>query len=394
MYEHITQSALSELLKLQGHTFLSLYMPMERTFPGREQNPIRYRNLLRQLREHLDLSTGAAGQHSLLEPFEALLSDDRLWNSPRSGLAVIGGDNLFRVFSLHQSVPEQVRVDRQPYLKPLLRLSQAAGTFQVLCVTRDAVRLFEGDHDVLHEVELHPAVPRNLEQALGSELTEKNQSGHPDGFSRAAEKAGGMTMHESGGGGKQDEIDIDRERYFRAIDKAIGEHHSRRSGLPLILAALPRNQAAFRAVSHNPQLLDEGVTLDPALLDGDALRQPCGEIMSKRYSAWLDTMLERYGAAQGKQLACENVPEIGEAVFAGRVAVLLVESGRNLPGVVNQQSGAVDLYEVDGDGKAAEAGADVLDQLIPRAVQTGAEVVVVPPGLLPDGAGAAAVFRF
>jgi len=394
MYEHITQSALSELLKQQGHTFLSLYMPMERTFPGREQNPIRYRNLLRQLREQLDLASGAAAPHNLLEPFEALLGDDRLWNSPRSGLAIVGSDNLFQVFSLHQPVTEQVRVDRQPYLKPLLRISQSAGAFQVLCVTRDAVRLCEGDQDVLHEVELHPAVPRSLEQALGSELTEKNQSGHPDGFSRAAEKTGGMTMHESGGGGKQDEIDIDRERYFRAIDKAIAEHHSRRSGLPLILAALPRNQAAFRAISHNAQLLDEGVAMDPSLIDAAALRQHCGEIMSKRYNAWLDKVLERYGTAQGKQLACENVAQIGEAVYAGRVSVLLVESGRNLPGVVNQQSGAVDLYETDGDDKAAGTGADVLDQLIPKAVQNGAEVVVVPPGLLPGESGAAAVLRF
>src|SRR5690554_4902738 len=32
MYDHITQADLSELLKLQGKIFLSLYMPMARSF--------------------------------------------------------------------------------------------------------------------------------------------------------------------------------------------------------------------------------------------------------------------------------------------------------------------------------------------------------------------------
>lgn len=390
MYEHITRAALAELLKLQGQTFVSLYMPMERTFPEREQNKVRFKNLLRQLREHLEGAT-APTEHKLLQQFEALLNEDELWNTPRSGLAVLGSENLFKVFSLHQVVEERVRVDRQPYLQPLLRISQLAESFQILCVTRDAVRLCEGDRHVTHQVELHPSVPRNLEEALGSELTDKNQAGYPGGFSRAAEKAGGMTMHEAGGGGKQDEIDLDRERYFRAIDKAITEHHSC-PGLPLILAALPRNQAAYRAVSHNSQLLDEGIPMDPSLLEAAELRRQAAEIMTRRHSAWLDGILERYGAAKGKQLACESLPDIGEAVYAGRVSLLLVESGRSVPGVVNPQSGAVELYQTDGD--AGQSGADVLDQLIPRAVQNGAEVVVLPKGMMEGSAGAAAVLRF
>lgn len=388
MYNHITRAELSELLRLSGQTWLSLYMPMARSFPDQEQNPVRYRNLLRQLREQL-AGSDVAGQEALLEPFEQLLHDETLWRNPRDGLAVLAGDGIFKVYSLYQPVEERVQIDQQPYLKPLLQISQSAGAFQVLCVTRDAVRLFKGDQNVLNEVELHEDVPRSLEEALGSELTPGNQLGNPNAHSRAGEKQSGASLHDQGGG-KQDEINLDRERYFRAIDKAIIEHHLR--GLPMILAALPRNQAAFRAISHNPQLLEEGIALDPALLDAAALRQHAGEIITRRYNAWLDDVLERYGAAQGKQLACQNLAEIGEAVYSGRVSVLLVESGRTLPGTVDPQSGAVDLH--DADSAEDIAGADVLDQLIPRAIQNGAEVVFVPPGLVPGESGAAAVFRF
>ena len=138
MYQHITQSDLAELFKLQDQRFLSLYMPMARSFPDQEQNRVRYKNLLRQL--HEQMKAQAETDQTLLEPFDALLHDDDLWNSPRDGLAVLGGDGVFKVFSLHQAVEECVRIDQQPYLKPLLQVSQSAGTYQVLCVTRDAVR--------------------------------------------------------------------------------------------------------------------------------------------------------------------------------------------------------------------------------------------------------------
>lgn len=390
MYEHITQSDLSELLKLQGQPYLSLYMPMARSFPDQEQNPVRYRNLLRSLRDQLE--NGSAGADpALLEPFDALLHDEDLWRNPRDGLAVIGGSDVFRVFSLHQSVEELVRIDQQPCLKPLMRISQSGSACQVLCVTRDAVRLFQGDQNVLEEVELHPDVPRSLEQALGEELTARDQTGNPQGFSRAADRTSGAARHEAGGGGKQEEIDIDRERYFRAIDKAIVEHHAR-SGLPLILAALPRNQAAYRAVSRHPTLLEEGIAHDPGLMDAAGLRQEAAVIITRRQNASLDGALERYGVAQGQKLASNDIAEIGEAVFAGRVSLLLVESGRDIPGTVDAHSGAVQL-DADPDGERV-AGVDVLDQLIPRAIQNGAEVVMLPQGLVPGNSGAAAVFRF
>ena len=51
-------------------------------------------------------------------------------------------------------------------------------------------------------------------------------------------------------------MDIDRDRFFRAIDRAILEHHSRPSGLPLMLATL---DGESRAVPRRqPQPVPDG----------------------------------------------------------------------------------------------------------------------------------------
>lgn len=53
MNEQLSQSTISELLKVEDTVCLSLYMPTHRSFPQRNENPILFKNLLSQLTEKL-----------------------------------------------------------------------------------------------------------------------------------------------------------------------------------------------------------------------------------------------------------------------------------------------------------------------------------------------------
>lgn len=388
MNDPITRDTLTDLVKLDEQICLSVYMPTHRSVPEREQDPIRYKNLLRELRGALASRYPQADQDALLEPFEALLEDRDFWVYQRDGLAVLGGEHFFRVFALQRRVPEIASVDVRPYLKPLLRIAQSADRFQVLCLARDEVRLFEGNRDVLDEIELVDEVPRNQIQALGGDLTEATQSGKPGGYSMASERGDPM-MHEAGGSGKQDEIDLDRDRFFRKVDSAISEHYSNPGNLPLLLVALPENQSVFRAATRNQHLVEQGVDIDPSSLDVDQLRKRSWEVMSRQYRQRLDGIVDQYGASSGQGLASDRVEDIGQAAVAGRVSTLLVEAERVIPGELDQQSG-----EVHVNGTGEEGGYDVLDQLIPQVLQNGGEVIVLPADQMPVSTGAAAMYRF
>lgn len=388
MSERISRHTLNELIKMEKQTCLSLYMPTHRSFPEREQNLIRYKNMLRVLRERLHAQQPEADTAALLSPFEALLDDHDFWIYQRDGIAVLGGEHFFKVYSLQHSVPEYVIVNCHPYLKPLLRIVQSTDRYQVLCLARDKVRLFEGNNDVLDEVDLVAQVPRNQNQALGSELTEKGQSGHPGGYSSAAER-GNAQMHEAGGPGKQAEIDLDRDRFFRAVDRAILEHYSRPSGLPLILAGLPENQSFFRALSHNPQLLKEGIPLGQGSLDVQALQLRSSELMERRSSERLGGLLDQYATAKPQKQAADDLREIGSAASQGKVGTLLVEADREVPGEVDRDTGAVLLDETGDQGVA-----DVLDELILLVLERGGNVHMVPAERMPGSSGAAAIHRF
>ncbi len=384
----LDRETMSQLLAKREAPCLSLYQPTHRSFPERQQDPIRFKHLVRQLEDSLKQQGRGDQAKSLLEPFYALIDDVDFWNSNRDGLAVFGAKDYFEVFRLQRNVPELAVANDRMHLKPLLRIAQSADRYQILAITLDSVRLFEGNRDGVDEVPLADGVPKTVEEALGRDLTEKGQTGFPQGYSRASERGDPMQV-ESGGAGRQDEIDRDRERFFREVDRAFLEHHSRKTRLPLILAGLAEHQSHFRKLSHNEFLLPDGIENDVSLLSRDELREKSWMVMQPRYIKRLEGFINQYGESHGQGLASDQLEHIGQATLEGRVATLLVEADRQIPGMADKQEGKA--IAVD-DGSATTP--DLLDELTIWTLEQGGEVISVPTERMPTASGAAAIYRY
>lgn len=61
------------------------------------------------------------------------------------------------------------------------------------------------------------------------------------------------------------------------------EHHSRSSGLSLILAALLENHHLSHQVSHNQFLMTEGLSINPDALPIDELRERIWQVIEPQY---------------------------------------------------------------------------------------------------------------
>lgn len=360
---------------------LSLYQPTHRHHPDNRQDPIRFRNLVDSMEESLRRKYPAREIQPLLEPFRALAGDHDFWNHTLDGLAVLGAPGLFRVYRLQRPVPERAVVADSFHIKPLLRIVQSADRYQILGLSREKIRLFEGNRDTLDEIEPAEGVPRTITEALGEELTEPHQTVASYGG------AGGPAMHH-GHGSKKEEVDIDAERFFRAVDRAVLERHSKPSGLPLILAALPEHHTLFRRVSHNPFLVAEGIDIHPDALPVEALRDRAWQVILPQYLARLARLVAAFGEAKSKGLGADAPAQVAEAAATGRVATLLIEADRQIPGRISA-SGRIeraDLADPEVD--------DLLDDLGERVLKKGGEVVIVPADRMPTSTGIAAVYRF
>ena len=363
---------------------LSLYQPTHRHHPDNQQDPIRFRNLVKELEEPLRQQFPKDDIRTLLQPFLALANDRDFWNHTLDGLAVLGARGIFRVYKLQRPVTEFALVADSFHTKPLMRILQSADRYQVLGLNRQEIRLFEGNRDALDEIELARTVPKTITKALGDELTEPHRTvasygGIGDGHS---------PMHH-GHGGKESEVDTDAERFFRAIDRGILEHHSKPAGLTLILAALPQHHHLFHQVSHNPLLIEDSIEVHPDSLTIEELRQRAWQILEPHYLARLAKLVEEFGNAKSKGLGDDVLVQVAKAIVAGRVATLMIEAVRKIPGRIDSATGEIEF----GDLSHPEVD-DVLDDLGELALKKGGQIVIVPAERMPTDTGIAAIYRY
>jgi len=100
-------------------------------------------------------------------------------------------------------------------------------------------------------------------------------------------------------------------------------------------------------------------------------------------------LVEKFGNARFKGLGDDELTQVAKAVVGGRVATLLIEAQREVPGRINAATGDIqfdDLAHPDVD--------DLLDDLGELAKKKGGDVVIVPAERMPTETGIAAIYRY
>lgn len=361
---------------------LSLYQPTHRHHPDNRQDPIRFRNLVRVLEASLRQKYAVRETRALIAPFEALAGDAPFWNHTLDGLAVLGAADRFSVLRLQRPVAELAIVADSFHTKPLLRIAQSADRYQILGLGRHTARLFEGSRDVLDEIEPAPGVPRHFADVVGEAVGGVDRRKRVYGAG-----PGGTTRH---GTDQREELTAsETARFFRAVDRAVLERHSRPSGLPLLLAALPEHHHLFRSVSRNPLLAAGAIDVHPDDLSMEQLRARAWALVEPRYLARLAKLVEAFEAARAKRSGSDDLREVARAAAAGQVATLLIEADRIVPGRFDRSDGSV----VESRLSDPEVD-DLLDDIGEQVIATGGEVVLVPAARMPAITGLAAIYRF
>lgn len=378
---HLTTDKLFRLMSSPTPPCISIYLPTHRHHPDNQQDPIRFRNLLRTVKESLGDHHEAPYVDELLEPILAATGGLQFWNRTRDGLAVLAGPGILEIFRIQRTLPELAIVADSFHIKPLVRYLQSADRFHVLALTRDSAAVFGGNRYALDAEPLGDDFPAHLEQLAMAEGAEPGVA--------ASSSSGGVGSPRMMRGHGEARNDLETEKYFRAVDRAFATQFSGASGLPLLLAALPEHQALFRRVSQNPRLLPEGVVGNPRPLTDESLRQQAWSVLEPHYLARLDELGENYRIAASRESGSADLSDVARAAANGQVATLLVEADRVVPGVIDRNTGAIRREDL----RSPEAE-DMLDDLAELVLGKGGMVVVVPPERMPTPTGLAASYRF
>lgn len=385
----VSRESIANLLSVNSQPCVSIYQPTHRNHPENLQDPIRFKNLIRDVQSQLLDREDKTSGRAIVENLERLSRDDQFWNHRTDGLAVLASPNDLQVFDLQNRVDEVAIVAESFHTKPLIRLMYATDRFQILCITLAEAALYEGNRHSIDRVEL-TEVPTTIEEALGEELTEPHQTvaSYGDGSGGPNSKHGAPAMFH-GHGDSKDEMPIDRTNFFRAVDRAIWEHHSRPSGLPLLLATLPQHQTHFRTLSCNTSLIESGIEIDPMGVSTERLCEMAWKVLEPIYQQKLSQRVDQYHASKAHDRGSDDLSSIVAAALAGRVADLYISADQQIPGKIDTIKGTI----VSGELSDPEVD-DVLDDLAELVLSMDGEVMVLQDSDMPSKTGVAATYRF
>lgn len=383
----LSREEIEVLLNTSSGPSISIYLPTVRAGAETQQNPIRFKNLVREAEQKL-LARGVAKAEleELLEPLRRLIDDQPFWQHQEEGLGVFRTRDAFHRYRLPVSLEELVVVNERLHLKPLFSLLSGDGHFFILALSMNDIRLFDASRYSIREIDLGDT-PRSLVDALGEELEEAHLQFHTGTSSTTGVRGDRAAVFHTQGGGEEDQKP-EIAKFFHLVDRGVQERLRDRNA-PLVLAGVEYLLPIYREASGHPNLL-EGVTGNPQDVPPEELRDRAWEIAKPLVLTRRQEEAERFRAMLGTGRASSQIEEVVVAAADGRVDTLFVARGEQRWGRFEPGD-----RRVRSDQDPQPDNEDLLDLAAVRTYLNGGTVYVLDPERLPSpGEPVAALYRY
>ncbi len=379
---------LEGLLAYRAEHCVSLFLPTQRIYDGTHQDPIRFGNLVREAEDRLEArGVPRDACDAILAPARRRLDDMDFWQHQDDGLALFLAPDTHRELRVPLALQELVVVGEWFELKPLLPLVVGDGRFFVLALSQGTHRLLQATRHA-GSIVATPDAPASLEDAMRFDDPERQLQFHSGTGTPASQGRRAAMYHGQGVGTDDNRSEL--LRYCQQVDRGLRPVLAGETA-PLVLVALPHEQAAFREANSFPHLLEAGVNRNPDDLADEALREMAWEVVAPVFQRALETALDRYRAQEGEGRTAHTLDDVLPAAWQGRVDTLFLERGRYLWGTYDAERAVVSL-STEADQRPGEW--DLLDLAARCTLRYGGTVYVIDADRFPARAPVMALLRF
>ena len=372
---------INPLLQHKGDICISIYMPAHRGGPQTQQDPIRLRNLLGQAATKMvqaEIDTEEINR--LLSPARELLenSNSDFWQHQSDGLALFIGDGFFQYQRVPVDFNEFVSVSHSFYIKPLLPLWTTNGSYYILAVSQNQVRVFEATRSSVEPMSLE-AVPNSLAEALKYDDPEKQLQFH-------SSRGDTPIYHGQGASARDDRTDI--LRFLRAIDGGLKSSLTS-THRPMVFVGVDYLFPMYQQISSYPTLLDTPLATNPDSLSPQDLHQQTWPMAEAHFSQALKQNKARYLELAGSNYTSSSLKDILNAAHDGQIDTLFVVSEHQKWGIYDAQSRQ--FAEADGTDPRSDG---LLNLAAVYTLHCGGQVFVTGAERMPTNTLAAAILRY
>ncbi len=369
---HVDVPSTADLVSLaeaRAPASVSIYLPTTPVSGEISGDRTVLRNLGREAAAQLEAAGHPKRDIAAIEAhLEDLADDDAYWRYQAHSLAVFVTPTFVRTFRVPNALGATVEVADRFFLKPLFRAANFPNAAYVLALALGGVRLLDVSADLPVSRVKVPGLPADANSALGvSSLGVRTESRRSD--SAAGQRASLV-------------------QFCRMVDGALRGFLAGEA-VPLFLAADERLGAIYRSVNSHRGLVPFGIDSSPDdLSDGD-LAAAARPLLDRLYAKDIADTRALFADRAGSGRATADIAQAARAATMGAIDTLLVDIEGQVPGSVDEDSGAVSFADT-----ATAANYGVVDEIARRTLLSGGRVLAVRSSDLPADAPLAALLRW
>lgn len=383
---NLTRSKLEELVEREG-PWVTITTPLHGGGPLAKQDPIRYRNLVKDAEDKLDEHRANGKTQRIVDALRAIADDHEVFSAGSMGLVVFANPDGVELWHLPDVVQEQVLVHARPQLRQVLPIVSGRDRFYVVTLSLHGTRLFACDRFGAEEVPLPDDAPTRLEDAAGWEVEEDHLNYRSAGRVANAPRGKSNRPIYHGQGGGHDDRDVDVEKYVRAVVRSV-EQVVTQPDAPVVLACDRGVEQFFR------RLTSLGDVIEPALhgnfqrSSGPELHARAWECVEERFARQVDEALDRFAELHDTGRTTDRLEEVVALAHDGRVDTLFVRAGASVLGRFDVATHRIHLEQSGIDRT------DLLDQAAMDTFLRDGKVHIVGADKMPSDSAVAAILRF
>lgn len=374
----ISESTVHDLIDYESDLSITITMPTHMRGEDTKQDPIRLKNLISKASELIISKGGTQSQaDKLLQPASDLLRKPLFWAHVEYGLVLYISKDKFDLHQLPYPVQEQAYVADHFLITPILPMISMDGSFFVLAVSRQNLRLLRCTRNEVADVT--PAgIPTSVEDYL-EEDPEKQLQFHTGTHGQKA-------MYFGHNANEEDKM-IVVEQFFREAERSI-TNRLKSEGDPLIAVGLSDNINLYKKINNYPRLMSDVIKTNPNDLSDKQLKDMGWEFVRTYFLEEMYKSLENFETKSAEKFS-NNLEEIIEATVMGKTSSIFISTGEARWGYYDEAHNAVQ-FSSSPNGRDV----DLLNWLSIKGLKMGCKVWLLPKEEMPAQSTVAAEFRF
>jgi Bacterial archaeo-eukaryotic release factor family 3 len=362
----LSREELRYMVQIRRQPCLSIFLPTHRAGRETEQDRIRLKSLLRDAESRL-VAAGLAKRKAreVLAPARPLTEGREFWRYQSDGLALFLASGYFRYFRVPLQLRDFIAVADRFDVTPLLPLWTLEDRFNLLAVSRNRVRLFEGTRFAVNEMDTN-SIPKNFNQAIERQVDQSHR-----------------TQHTAKPGLPEDLL-----VYFRSIDRGL-RTLLKEQKIPLVLAGVDEALSLYRQINTYEGLLAGGVAGNPDRLSAAELHAKVWETVREHYDQARKLAIRQYVEGADPSRSSSKLTEILPAAYHGRVYYLYIALGAALWGGYDPEQRTVSIH-----GEAQPGDENLLNLAVVHTILHGGSVYALPLADMPGDSLIASLFRY